>query len=211
MKFITIECTVTERVKKTDGSQSIRIAQVFSKEYNPETGTTKTIQYKDCYIPFRWYTGTVYEWRYAGSDWIFSGTKSQMNKDKCHAKFESRILEPGKQQQITFSETTPEIVQIYNTKTREMDEYHQRFKFFIPEWMSKNLKTWRTSKVEQLELFANDDNPVTIIEEKSADATRYSDEREKDLRGDNHMMYGSSLQFEIEEEFKRNSYYEEQY
>ena len=51
---------------------------------------------------------------------------------------------------------------------------------------------------------------VTIIEEKSADATRYSDEREQDLRGDNHMMYGSSLQFEIEEEFKRNSYYQEE-
>jgi hypothetical protein len=200
MKFITIECTVTERVKKTDGSQSIRIAQVFSKEYNPETGSTKTIQYRDCYIPFRWYTGTVYEWRYIGSDWK-KGTKKEMNKDKAYAKFESRILDPGKEQQITFSETTPEVVQIYNTQTKEMDEYHQRFKFFIPEWMSKNLKTWRTSNVDQLDLFVNDNNPVTIIEEKSADSTRYSDERKKDLHGDDEMMYGSSLQLEIQEEF----------
>jgi len=210
MKFITITCTVTKRIKKTDGTQSIRIAQVFSQEHNPETGNTYTIQYKDCYIPFRWYTGTVYNWKYKGSTWK-SGSKSEMNKDKCHGGFESKIFDNGTLQQITFSETTPELVQVYNTETKEVDEYIQRFKFYIPEWMSKNLKKWRTSNVEQLDLFANDDNPITIIEEKSADATRYSDEREKDLRGDNHMMYGASLQIEIEEEFKRNSYYEEEY
>ena len=56
MKFITITATVVKRIKKENGTQSIRLAKVFGKKTNPETGTEYEVQYKDCWVPFRWIT-----------------------------------------------------------------------------------------------------------------------------------------------------------
>jgi len=172
MQFTTITCTVVKRIKR-DRSQSIRIAHVFGQKHNPETGVTSTVQYKDCWLPFEWYT------------------------------------KQNKRQQLSFIEAEAEEVQVYNTVTKESEYHVKRFTFYVPEWCSSNLKVWRTQQTQQFDLFANDDNPLTIIEEQSADQTQFSVDRANDLRGTQFQMFDSPIDFiadEIKDEFDSFSY-----
>ena len=66
--------------------------------------------------------------------------------------------------------------------------------------MWNNLKKWRTSTVQQLDLFHNDDNPLTIIEEQDADYTQFSDDRARDLRGTQFAMFDAPLEFAWDED-----------
>ena len=84
----------------------------------------------------------------------------------------------------------------------------------MPDWLVEsednpngNLKQEYTSKQTKMDLF-NDDNPLTIIEEQSADYTQSSDERALDMRGLQTQMFDSpiNLSQEIEEEFDQFSY-----
>lgn len=170
MQFKNITATVVYRHKRDNGTQAIRLTQIFSKEEEPKTGKIYTVQYKDCWLPFRWQT------------------KKGM-------------------QDLKFSESTPEEVQYFNTYTKKTEYFFQRFTFYCPQWMwdnedvSKNrLKKWRTSTVQQLDLFHNDDNPITIIEEQDAEYTRYSDERARDLRGTQYEMFDAPINFSFEDD-----------
>ena len=55
MKFTTITCTVVKRVQR-ERSQSIRIAKVFGYVYDEVTGSSQYVKFKDCWLPFEWYT-----------------------------------------------------------------------------------------------------------------------------------------------------------
>lgn len=171
MKFTTITCTVVKRVQR-ERSQSIRIAHVFGEVTNPETGTTRTVQYKDCWLPFEWY--------------------NKKNQRK----------------QLSFTDAQPEEVQVYNPITKSTETHIKRFTFYVPEWCGSNLKAWRSQSTEQLDLFANDDNPMSIIEEQSADHTQSLDERALDMRGLQTQMFDSPINIsqEIHEEFDAYSY-----
>lgn len=171
MQFTTITCTVVKRVKR-DRSQSIRIAHIFGEVTNPENGTTSTVQYKDCWLPFEWY--------------------NKKNQRK----------------QLAFTEATPEEVQVYNPVTRDTEVHIKRFTFYVPDWLKSNLKPWRKQVTEQLDLFPNDDDPITIIEEQSAEMTHSSDLRALDMAGAQYMMFDSpiNLSNEIQEEFDAYSY-----
>ena len=163
MQFKNITATVVYRHKRDNGTQAIRLTKIFSEEANPETGTVHKVQYKDCWLPFRW------------------STKNGMTD-------------------LKFSETTPEEVQYINPVTKETQYFIQRFTFYVPEWMWNNLKKWRTSTVQQLDLFHNDDNPLTIIEEQDADYTQFSDDRARDLRGTQFAMFDAPLEFAWDED-----------
>jgi len=171
MKFTTITCTVVKRVKR-ERSQSIRIAHVFGEVTNQETGTTRTVQYKDCWLPFEWY--------------------NKKNQRK----------------QLSFTDAQPEEVQVYNPVTKSTETHIKRFTFYVPEWCGSNLKAWRSQSTDQLDLFENDDDPITIIEEQSADMTHSSDLRKRDMAGAQYMMFNSPINIstEIEDEFDTYSY-----
>ena len=158
MKFITITATVVKRIKKDDGTQSIRLAKVFGTDTNPETGQETEVQYKDCWFPFRWNTKN-------GS------------------------------QDLKFVEAKPEEVQIWNKYKSCSEVYIQRFSFYIPEWMANNLKPWRR-QVQQEILFPNDDDPITVIEQQSADYTQSSIERSQDLGATQTEMFDSPVIFD---------------
>lgn len=165
MKFKTITCTVVKRIKR-ERSQSIRIAHIFGEEHNPETGITRTVQYKDCWIPFEWTT------------------------------------KQGKIKTLSFTDATPEELQVWNPYTKQTEMHVKRFTFYIPEWLHGNLKPWRTQVTEQLDLFENDDDPLTIIEEQDESRTMFSIERQRDLRGSQYMMFDAPINFSIEEEIQ---------
>ena len=170
MKFTTITCTVVKRVQR-ERSQSIRIAKVFGYVYDEVTGSSQYVKFKDCWLPFEWYT------------------KRNIRR------------------QLTFKETTPEEVQVYNPVTKQPEVHIKRFKFQVPEWLSGNLKRESVSPQTEIE-FTNDENPLTIIEEQSADYTQSSDERALDMRGLQTQMFDSPINIsqEIEDEFDSLSY-----
>ena len=170
MKFTTITCTVVKRIER-ERSQSIRIAKVFGYHYDEVTGSSTYVKFKDCWLPFEWYT------------------------------------KKNKRQQLMFREVNPEEVQVYNPVTKEPEVHIKRFQFQVPEWLQKNLKQEVVSKQAKIE-FSNDDNPITIIEEQSADYTQSSDERTLDMRGLQTQMFDSPINIsqEIVEEFDSLSY-----
>ena len=143
-----------------------------------DDGKLQHVKFKDCWLPFEWYT------------------KRNIRR------------------QLSFKEVTPEEVQIYNPITKQAEVHIKRFKFNVPDWLVEsednpngNLKQEYTSKQTKMDLF-NDDNPLTIIEEQSADYTQSSDERALDMRGLQTQMFDSpiNLSQEIEEEFDQFSY-----
>ena len=143
-----------------------------------EDGKLQHVKFKDCWLPFEWYT------------------KRNIRR------------------QLSFKEVSPEEVQVYNPVTKKSEMHIKRFKFNVPSWLVQsednpngNLKQEYTSKQTKMDLF-NDDNPITIIEEQSADYTQSSDERALDMRGLQTQMFDSpiNLSQEIEEEFDALSY-----
>ena len=115
----------------------------------------------------------------------------------------------NERKQLSFEEATPEEVQVYNPITKTSEVHIKRFKFYVPDWCSKNLKEEYTSRQEVIE-FENDDNPMTIIEEQAADYTQSLDDRRQDMRGLQTQMFDSPINFdfhdEIQEEFDSYSY-----
>lgn len=170
MKFTTITCTVVKRVER-ERSQSIRIAKVFGYHYDEVTGSSTYVKFKDCWLPFEWYT------------------------------------KKNVRQQLLFKEVEPEEIQVYNPISKQAEVHIKRFKFQVPEWLQGNLKREYTSNQKEID-FSNDDNPITIIEEKSADYTQSSDDRALDMRGLQYQMFDSPINIsqEIETEFNELTY-----
>jgi len=143
-----------------------------------DNGQLRHVKFDDCWLPFEWY--------------------NKKNQRK----------------QLSFREDTPEEVQVYNPVTKRADVHYKRFKFFIPSWLVRsadnpkgNLKKQYVSYQTQMDLF-NDDNPMSIIEEQSADYTQSLDERALDMRGLQTQMFDSPINIsqEINEEFDAYSY-----
>ena len=51
-----------------------------------------------------------------------------------------------------------------------------------------------------MDLFHNDDNPLTIIEEQDAEYTQFSDDRARDLRGTQYEMFDAPINFSFEDD-----------
>ena len=122
-------------------------------------------------------------------------TREVMYKD-CWLPFRWNTKNGSKD--LTFVEAQPEEVQVWNDYNKCDEVYIKRFTFYIPEWLQKSLKPLYVANQATIfdQFMPNDNDPYTIIENKSADNTESSRLRSQDLGSTQTEMFDGPIMFD---------------